>query len=57
MHEFLYLDNGNVLMLSYRTRKVDLTIAGGHPDALVYDPIVVEQTPKGENVWLWNGKN
>ncbi|MDJ0691958.1 MAG: aryl-sulfate sulfotransferase [Xenococcaceae cyanobacterium MO_188.B32] len=57
MHEFLYLDNGNVLMLSYRTRKVDLTIAGGHPDALVYDPIVVEQTPKGENVWLWDGKN
>ncbi len=57
MHEFLRLKNGNVLMLSYRTRKADLSVKGGFANALVYDPVIVEQTSNKKIVWLWDGKD
>lgn len=57
MHEFLRLENGNVLFLSYRTRALHLSICNGIENSLVYDPVIVEQTEDGETVWIWDGKN
>lgn len=57
MHEFLRLENGNVLFLSYRTRVLNLSICHGFKNSLVYDPVIVEQTESGETIWIWDGKN
>lgn len=56
LHEFLRLENGNALLLSYQSRQIDLSSIGGDKKALVYDPVIVEQTPSGEIIWCWNGK-
>ncbi len=56
MHEFLRLKNGNVLLLSYRTRVLNLSCSNGVENALVYDPVIVEQTERGDTVWIWDGK-
>ncbi|MEM6610799.1 MAG: aryl-sulfate sulfotransferase [Cyanobacteria bacterium P01_C01_bin.72] len=57
LHEFLLLENGNALLLSYQSRQLDLSGIGGNKKALVYDPLIVEQTPSGEIKWCWNGKD
>ncbi len=54
-HEFLRLENGNALLLSYVSRQFDMRPLGGREDALVYDPVVVEITPEGETIWEWHG--
>lgn len=56
LHEFLRLENGNVLMLSYKSRQVDLSSIGGSKKALVYDPVIVEQTIENKVVWYWDGE-
>ncbi|WP_019507028.1 aryl-sulfate sulfotransferase [Pleurocapsa sp. PCC 7319] len=56
LHEFLLLENGNVLLLSYQSRKIDLSSIGGDKEALVYDPVIIEQTSSGEITWFWHGK-
>lgn len=56
LHEFLRLENGNVLMLSYKSRQVDLSSIGGSKKALVYDPVIVEQTIENQVVWCWDGE-
>ena len=57
MHEFLRLENGNVLLLSYRTRILNLLDKNGFKNSLVYDPLIVEQNSDGDNVWIWDGKD
>ena len=57
MHEFLRLENGNVLLLSYRTRILNLSSCNGAENALVYDPVIVEQTERGDTIWIWDGKD
>lgn len=56
MHEFLRLENDNVLILSYKSRQADLSSIGGSKKALVYDPVIVEQTIENEIVWCWDGE-
>ncbi len=36
---------------------MDLRAKNGFENSLVYDPIIVEQNPHGENVWIWDGKD
>lgn len=44
IHDFLMLDNGNVLMMAYDPQTVDMSeiVTGGHPDATVIGFIIQE---------------
>lgn len=54
-HEYTRLENGNVLIDTYRPRTgVDLTSVGGPRDAGVLDGEIQEFTPSGKVVWTWN---
>ena len=54
-HEFLYLDNGHVMLLSQPLMTVDMRDYGGHPEALVSEAIIQEQDADGNVVWEWHG--
>lgn len=55
IHEFLTLENGNIILLSQPQIIMDLTAYDGHPEAIVVDTIVKELNPAGEVVWEWQG--
>jgi hypothetical protein len=55
VHEFLKLENGNVLLMSYPERIMDLTAYGGSPEAIVTGVYIQEQDPEGNVVWEWDG--
>lgn len=52
-HEFLYLDNGHVMLLSQPLVTVDLTEFGGSSEALVSEAVIQEQDDDGNVVWEW----
>jgi hypothetical protein len=57
-HEYTQLDNGNVLIMSYKPRLgVDLSRFGLEEDGGVLDGEIQEVTPGGEVVWKWNSSD
>lgn len=54
-HEFLKLDNGNFMVMSYKPRSgVDMSSWGIEGPAGVLTGEIQEVTPEGELVWRWN---
>lgn len=52
-HEFLYLDNGHVMLLSQPLVTVDMTEFGGHAESLVSEALIQEQDANGNVIWEW----
>ena len=55
-HEFIYLDNGHVMLLSQPLMTVDMSEYGGHPEALVSEALIQEQDADGNVVWEWRSQ-
>lgn len=55
IHDFLMLDNGNVLMMAYDPQTVDMSeiVTGGHPDATVIGFIIQELDANRNVVFQW----
>lgn len=56
-HELQMLSNGNVLLMIYNYRAVDLTSIGGLSNAIVADLIIQEIDPNDNVVFEWNSKD
>ena len=52
-HEFLYLDNGHVMLLSQPVMTTDLSDYGGSEEALVSEALIQELDDDNNVVWEW----
>ncbi|GAB5426366.1 MAG: hypothetical protein Crog4KO_35130 [Crocinitomicaceae bacterium] len=52
-HEFIYMDNGHVMLLSQPLRTVDLSEFGGDEEALVAEALIQELDEDNNIVWEW----
>jgi len=57
MHDFLMLPNGNVMLLAYEEKRVDMSqiVEGGYPDAVVFGCRIQELNPDREVIFEWSG--
>lgn len=55
IHDFLILDNGNVLLMAYDPQTVDMSeiVNGGHPDATVIGLVIQELDQNRNLVFQW----
>ncbi len=53
-HDLQYKDNGNAVLLLYRSRTMDLTSLGGSATATVYSCVVQELDANNNLVWEWD---
>lgn len=52
-HEFIYMDNGHVMLLSQPLITTDLSAYGGDPQALVSEALIQELDEDNNIVWEW----
>ncbi|MGB1286191.1 MAG: aryl-sulfate sulfotransferase, partial [Aggregatilineales bacterium] len=56
-HEFILLDNGNVILISQPVEILDLTDYGGDVEAVTVAAIVQEIAPEGTIVFEWDSRD
>jgi hypothetical protein len=54
-HDYILLENENIIVIAHEVREMDMTAYGGVPNAIVVTTSLLELDPEGNTVWYWSG--